>query len=189
MSDEVKAAEVHEAFLRAYAEVPCQDNAGWVPERGSFKVGFKLGAAWGHAYGYERGRGESMSQKLGNICDNCDSLRAEVERMRMEHAVWEKHSLTQVVLERDSLKAEVERLKSTGRDHDKDDLILERDALRAALRLATQDICHTCYTSEYLGESHGGPMYERAPTGADCLLCDIREALAASQGEKHEGDA
>lgn len=36
--------KIEDAFKQAYADVPSQDNEGYVPDRGSFKCGFVLGA-------------------------------------------------------------------------------------------------------------------------------------------------
>ena len=38
--------EIHEEFKKHWADVPSQDNEGYVPDRGGFKFGWKLCAMW-----------------------------------------------------------------------------------------------------------------------------------------------
>ncbi len=48
---------------------------------------------------------------IKGLKDECDALRAKVNEMEYEHAVWEKHSLTQIVEERDDLRKKLEEAK------------------------------------------------------------------------------
>lgn len=38
-----------------------------------------------------------------------DALRAEIDTMKQEHAIWEKHSLCEIVKERDRLREALEK--------------------------------------------------------------------------------
>lgn len=50
-------------------------------------------------------------RQIPEVTAQLAAARAEVEEMKVEHAVWEKHSLVQIVSERDALRAEVAALR------------------------------------------------------------------------------
>ena len=72
-------AKSFEAFKKAYADVPSQDNEGWVPERGSYKAGFFAG----EKYGREEARNDLMP-KITTLFSERDSLSISCERQHEE---------------------------------------------------------------------------------------------------------
>lgn len=63
------------------------------------------------------------------------ALVAEVKRLRAEDAVWEKHGLVQIVMERDRLRSEVARLQSLLETEQHAKWAVEQDLQHLAERL------------------------------------------------------
>lgn len=55
------------------------------------------------SYGDLEDRVQKQSEEIG-------MLRSEVETMRMEHAIWEKHSLCEIVKEREELRKAIKEI-------------------------------------------------------------------------------
>lgn len=51
------------------------------------------------------------NEKYPAAIDRAEAAEAEIERLQAESDIWEKHSLVQIVTERNTLRAEVEKLR------------------------------------------------------------------------------